>query len=324
MKLSVVIPVYNEQENIRPLIESLNKNLEGIDHEVIFVDDGSIDKTVDEILKRSNENTRVICFSRNFGQTSALAAGIEEAKGKYIATIDGDLQNDPSDIAMMLTKLEKDGLDVITGVRANRQDGLILRKIPSLVANWLIRAVTKVRVHDYGCTLKVFRADLAKKLDLYGELHRFIPILANIQGAKISEVRVKHHARQFGRSKYGIGRTLKVASDILLMFFFSKYRQKPMHLFGTIGIGMFAVGFIIESYLMLLKLAGQDIGHRPLFYIGILLLITSVQFITTGFIAELIMRTYFGAQNIKPYNISQRFSAGREITASPSKTRKAA
>jgi len=313
VNLSLVIPVYNEEENIRPLMESLAKNLDGIDHEVIFVDDGSSDHTVDEIIKRSGENVRVLVFSRNFGQTSALAAGIDAAKGEFIATLDGDLQNDPADIPMMLERLQKDNLDIVAGRRLNRRDGMILRKIPSKIANFLIRKVTKVKVHDYGCTLKIFRASLAKKLDLYGELHRFIPILGSIHGAKIAEMYVRHHPRKFGQSKYGIGRTLKVASDLLLMFFFVKYRQKPMHLFGMLGLGMFGGGFLIETWLLLEKIAGQSIANRPLFYIGILLIIMSIQFITTGFVAELIMRTYFGATSRKPYSIHKKYQAGREL-----------
>jgi len=313
VNLSLVIPVYNEEENIRPLMESLAKNLDGIDHEVIFVDDGSSDHTVDEIIKRSSENVRVLVFSRNFGQTSALAAGIDAAKGEFIATLDGDLQNDPADIPMMLERLQKDNLDIVAGRRLNRRDGMLLRKIPSKIANFLIRKVTKVKVHDYGCTLKIFRASLAKKLDLYGELHRFIPILGSIHGAKIAEMYVRHHPRKFGQSKYGIGRTLKVASDLLLMFFFVKYRQKPMHLFGMLGLGMFGGGFLIETWLLLEKIAGQSVANRPLFYIGILLIIMSIQFITTGFVAELIMRTYFGATSRKPYSIHKKYQAGREL-----------
>jgi len=310
INLSVVIPVYNEEENIRPLMESLAKNLAGFDHEVIFVDDGSTDHTVEEIIKRSQENTRILVFSRNFGQTSALAAGIDAARGEFIATLDGDLQNDPADIPSMLERLKKDNLDIIAGRRLQRRDGLMLRKIPSAIANFLIRKLTRVKVHDYGCTLKVFRASLAKKLDLYGELHRFIPILGSIHGAKIAEVYVRHHPRKFGVSKYGLGRTLKVASDLLLMFFFVKYRQKPMHLFGMLGLSMFGAGFLIAVYLLLEKLGGHDIANRPVFYIGILLIIMSMQFITTGFVAELIMRTYFGATSRKPYSIHKRYRGG--------------
>ncbi len=313
MNLSVVIPVYNERENIAPLLEAIAEALSSIEHEVIIVDDGSTDGTVDEVLKHSKPNTKLLVFARNFGQTSALAAGIETAEGECIATLDGDLQNDPSDIPLMLKKLEEEELDIVAGIRKNRQDGFVLRKLPSKIANFLIRYFTKVRVQDYGCTLKIFRASLAKQLDLYGELHRFIPILGSIYGAKIGEMEVKHHPRKFGTSKYGLGRTLRVLSDLLLMLFFTKYRQKPMHFFGTLGIGMFLIGSIIELYLLVLKISGENIGHRPLFYIGIFLIIMSVQFITVGFLSELMMRTYFESQNKKPYLIARRFREGKEV-----------
>ncbi len=313
MHLSVVVPVFNEKDNIKPMLEALKESLKGIKHEIIFVDDGSSDETPEliNIEAKNKPAIRLIQFSRNFGQTSAMAAGIDAAKGKFIATLDGDLQNDPSDIKMMLEKLEAEKLDIVAGIRANRKDGMYLRKIPSKIANWLIRKTTKVHISDYGCTLKVFRASIAKQLGLYGELHRFIPILGNMEGAKIAEVDVKHHARQFGESKYGIGRTFRVISDLMLMIFMSKYRQKPMHFFGTVGIFMFGMGGLIESYLLLLKIFGQDIGGRPLFYVGILLIITGLQLITTGFIAELVMRTYYGSQNKKPYNIKNSFSGGK-------------
>lgn len=313
MDLSVIIPVYNEKENIAPLMEAIGEALSSIEHEIILVDDGSTDGTVYEVLKHSKPNIKLLVFARNFGQTSALAAGIEAAEGEYIATLDGDLQNDPSDIPLMLKKLEQEKLDIVAGIRKNRQDGFVLRKLPSKIANFLIRYLTKVRVQDYGCTLKIFRASLAKQLDLYGELHRFIPILGSIYGAKIGEMEVKHHPRKFGVSKYGLGRTLRVLSDLLLMLFFTKYRQKPMHFFGTLGIGMFLIGSFIEFYLLILKISGENIGHRPLFYIGIFLIIMSVQFITVGFLSELMMRTYFESQNKKPYIIARKFKGDLEI-----------
>lgn len=304
MKLSVVVPVYNEEDNILPMLEALKTSLDGMDYEIVFVDDGSSDKTVDTILKNQTSNIRLVEFSRNFGQTSAIKAGIDEAKGKYIVTMDGDLQNDPADISKMLQVLEDENLDLVAGRRANRKDTGI-RKIPSKIANLIIRSTTGVHIRDYGCTLKLFKAEVAKELDLYGELHRFIPILASINGAKIKEIDVNHKPRQFGVSKYGLGRTLKVVSDLLLMLFFQKYRQKPMHLFGNLGVGFFLLGGAIEGYLLLLKIFGQDIGQRPLFYIGILCILAAIQFITTGFVAELIMRTYFESQNKKPYNIKK-------------------
>lgn len=303
MNLSVIVPVYNEEDNIFPLIEEIKSALKNYDHEVIFVDDGSSDETVKRIKTLKNGNIKLVQFTRNFGQTSAMSAGIEVAEGKYIAFLDGDLQNDPSDIPLMLQKLETEGLDMVAGKRAKRKDGLFLRKIPSKIANRLIFGVSKINVSDYGCTLKVMKSELAKSLDLYGELHRFIPILANLRGAKIAEMDVKHHPRKFGTSKYGISRTLKVASDLMLMAFFIKYRQKPMHLFGSLGLTAFGLGGLIESYLLILKMFGNDIGGRPLFFVGILLILSGIQLITTGFIAELQMRTYYKSSSSTPYRV---------------------
>ncbi len=305
MLLSIIIPVYNEKDNVQPLLSSLSNSLKGLEYEIILIDDGSSDGTPTEILNYNGKNINLIEFARNFGQTSAISAGIDAARGEFIATMDGDLQNDPLDIPIMLKKLQEENLDIIAGIRAKRQDGLYLRKIPSKIANWLIRKTTKVNISDYGCTLKVFRASVAKGIDLYGELHRFIPILASMEGARIAEVEVRHHARQFGKSKYGIGRTFRVLSDLMLMLFLLKYRQKPMHLFGTLGSYMLLSGSAIEFYLFVLKLFGESIGRRPLFYIGILLIITGIQLITTGFLSEILMRTYYESQGKKPYNIKK-------------------
>ncbi|MBN8530346.1 MAG: glycosyltransferase family 2 protein [Alphaproteobacteria bacterium] len=311
MKLSVVIPSYNEQDNIEPLMEALEAALRDINFEVVFVDDGSNDSTVDKILSYVDPRIRLIRFSRNFGQTSALAAGIAEAKGEYIATIDADLQNDPLDIPMMLEKLERENLDIVVGRRLRRQDGMILRKVPSILANGLIRFLTNVRVHDYGCTLKVFRSSVARQLGLYGELHRFIPVLSTIIGGRMAEVGVRHHPRRFGVSKYGIGRTFRVLSDLMLMWFFLKYRQKPMHLFGSLGFVLLALGSLIEGYLLVLKIMGESIAQRPLFYLGFMMILAAIQFITTGFLAELMMRSYFESQQKTPYTVAARYEGGR-------------
>lgn len=308
MQLSVVIPMMNEEDNVKPLFEAIKNALsEKFEYEVILVDDGSTDNTIPLMKEYADTHTNILIFNRNYGQSSAMQAGIDHAKGELIVTLDGDLQNDPSDIPMMVEKLKKENWDVVAGIRANRQDGMFLRKIPSKIANGLIRKLTGVYLHDYGCTLKVFRNKVAKNLGLYGELHRFIPVLAKLYGANITEVNVKHHARVHGASKYGIGRTTKVFSDLMLMVFFQKYGVKPMHLFGTMGIAAFGVGSIIEFYLLIVKLMGEDIGTRPLFMIGILLLIGGVQLITTGFIAEILMRTYYESQSKKPYVIKEIF-----------------
>ncbi|RUM45998.1 MAG: glycosyltransferase [Hydrogenimonas sp.] len=306
-KLSVVIPVMNEEDNIAPLFEAVRNALKDIDYELIMVDDGSSDDTVKRMKELADERTKIIIFNRNFGQTTAMAAGIEEAQGELIATLDGDLQNDPADIPMMIEKLETGGWDLVAGRRAKRQDGIFLRKIPSLIANAIIRKSTKVYLHDYGCTLKVFKRDVAKNLGLYGELHRFIPVLAKMYGARITEVDVRHHPRIHGQSKYGIGRTFRVMSDLLLMLFMQKYRTKPMHLFGSLGIPMLGTGLIIDLYMFILKLFGEHIGQRPLLTLGIFLTLSGIQLITTGFIAELIMRTYYESQNKKPYTIREIF-----------------
>jgi len=307
-KLSVVVPVMNEEDNIKPLFKELENALEGIDYELIFVDDGSKDKTIENIKLYANDRTKLVIFNRNYGQTTAMAAGFDVAEGELIAPIDGDLQNDPQDIPVMIKKLEDEGWDVVAGVRAKRQDGMFVRKSPSKSANWIIRKSTGVYLSDYGCTLKVFKKDVAKNLNLYGELHRFIPVLAEMYGAKMTQMPVRHHARVHGVSKYGIGRTFKVISDLLLMLFFQKYGTKPMHLFGTLGFGMFAIGAVIDFYLLLLKLFGQDIGSRPLLTLGVMLTLGGIQLITTGFLAEIMMRTYYESQNKKPYVIKEIFT----------------
>lgn len=306
-KISLVIPVMNEEESIKPLLEHVSKSLKGWDYEVVLVDDGSTDRTVAEIKAHSDATTRAVILNKNYGQTTAMAAGIDAASGDYIITLDGDLQNDPSDIPAMIEKLEAEDLDVVAGIRANRQDGMFLRKIPSQMANAMIRKLTGVYLHDYGCTLKVFRKDIAKNLGLYGELHRFIPVLAKLQGARLDEMPVKHHARQYGQSKYGLGRTFKVMSDLMLMVFFQKYFQRPIHLFGTVGLLTFGVGILINFYLLVIKILGHEIGGRPLLILGITLVLGGIQLITIGIVAELIVRTYYESQDKKTFRVKENF-----------------
>ena len=310
-RLSVVIPLMNEEDNIKPLFEAIRNALKDIDYELILVDDGSTDETVKRVKELADSKTKLLIFNRNFGQTTAMAAGIDEAEGELIVTLDGDLQNDPNDIPMMIEKLESEGWDVVAGRRANRQDDS-LRKIPSRIANWIIRKSTGVYIRDYGCTLKLFKRDVAKNLGLYGELHRYIPVLAKLYGAKITEVDVKHHPRIYGVSKYGIGRTFKVISDLMLMLFFQKYATRPMHLFGGVGFGMFFVGMIINFYLSVLKVFGESIGNRPLLIFGVMLTLGGIMLISTGFLAELVMRTYYESQNKKPYIIKEKFTGSSE------------
>ncbi len=302
-KLSVIICVFNEEQNIKPLNKWINEALTGLDYEIVYVDDGSTDSTLNEIKALNDEKVVLVELRKNFGQSSALYAGIEQAKGEFIVTMDGDLQNDPTDIPMMLEMAEAEEWDLIAGIRKNRQDGMFLRKIPSKIANKIIQSSTGVKIKDYGCTLKIFKSDLAKNIALYGELHRFIPVLASLEGAKISQVEVKHHAREFGKSKYGINRTFKVVADLLLMLFFKKYMQKPMHLFGGIGLVFSIIGLIINSYFLVLKIMGHDIWGKPMLLLGILLMIAGIQLITVGILADVLMRTYYESQNKRPYKI---------------------
>jgi len=313
-ELSVVITVMNEEDNIKPLLEAVHSALTGIDYEVILVDDGSTDQTKQQVLEYSDDRTTLVELRKNYGQSTAMTAGIDYSRGKYIALLDGDLQNDPTDIPAMLELLKKEDWDVVAGNRKNRKDGFILRKIPSRIANALIRRMTGVYIKDYGCTLKVFRREIAEELRLYGELHRFIPVLAKLQGARITQVDVKHHARIHGKSKYGINRTFKVMSDLVLMVFMRKYVQKPMHLFGPIGFASMGIGAAINIYLLILKIMGYDIWGKPLLILGLILLLGGIQFITIGIIADINTRTYFESQNKKTYNVRKVFHAKKEVS----------
>ncbi|MEI6946232.1 glycosyltransferase family 2 protein [Paraflavisolibacter sp. H34] len=303
IELSVVIPVMNEEENIQPLLEAVRSALHEFEYEIILVDDGSTDRTRKKVLEFSDERTVLVELRKNYGQSTAMTAGIDHARGAFIAMLDGDLQNDPTDIPFMLELLKREDWDVVAGNRKNRQDGVVLRKIPSKIANTLIRRMTGVYIKDYGCTLKVFRREIAEDLGLYGELHRFIPVLAKLQGARITQVDVKHHARRFGKSKYGINRTFKVMSDLVLMVFLRRYIQKPMHLFGTLGFTSFGLGLIINLYLLVLKLLGHDIWGKPILILGLIFLLGGIQLITLGILAEIAIRTYFESQNKKTYKV---------------------
>ena len=293
----------NEEENIQPLLEAVKTALDGIDYEVILVDDGSTDATRKKILQYGDDRTILVELRRNYGQSTAMTAGIDHSKGSYVALLDGDLQNDPTDIPSMLELLKNEDWDVVAGNRANRKDGMLLRKIPSQIANALIRRMTGVYIKDYGCTLKIFKREIAEDLGLYGELHRFIPVLAKLQGANITQVDVKHHHRKFGQSKYGINRTFKVMSDLVLMVFMRKYMQKPMHLFGTLGFISFGIGLLINFYLLIIKIMGQDIWGKPLMILGLILLLGGIQLITIGILAEVNVRTYYESQNKKRYQV---------------------
>lgn len=303
-QLSVVICVYNEELNIRPLSEQIINALEGFDYEAIFVDDGSTDRTREEIMAIDNNRFVLLELKKNYGQSSALQAGIDLAEGEHIVLLDGDLQNDPADIPMMLKMAIEGNWDMVAGVRANRRDGAFLRKIPSKIANYIIRESTGIKMKDLGCTLKVFTNEAAKSITIYGELHRFIPVLLALEGnTRITQVDVNHRAREFGKSKYNLSRTTKVMSDLMLMLFFKKYLQKPMHLFGGLGIITFGLGVLINIYLLILKFLGNDIWGKPIMMLGMLLLLGGIQFITIGIVAELQMRTYYESQNKKTYAV---------------------
>jgi glycosyltransferase involved in cell wall biosynthesis len=317
-ELSVVIPVMNEFENVEPMIRALGDALHGLDYEVVFVDDGSADGTQKEIIRCADENVKLVELRKNYGQSTAMTAGIDHASGKFIALLDGDLQNDPTDIPPMLEKLKAEDWDVVAGNRKNRKDGALFRKMPSKIANAVIRRLTGVYIKDYGCTLKIFRREIAEELGLYGEMHRFIPVLAAMQGARMTQVDVKHHPRQHGKSKYGITRTFRVMADLITMVFFTKYIQKPMHLFGTIGFIAFGLGVIINLYLLVLKILGHDIWGKPLLILGLILLLGGIQFITIGILAEVNIRTYFESQNKKTYTVRRVFNGKQQTLAQPS------
>lgn len=308
-KVSFVVPIFNEKESIEPLVMAITTAMESSPHsyEIILVNDGSSDGTWSEIIRvsRDYKNLLGIDLATNYGQSSALSAGIDQAGGELIVLMDGDLQNDPADVPMMLDTLKEKDCDVVSGERINRKDSAISRRFPSRIANFFIRMITGVKLRDYGCALRVFRSDIARNLGLYGELHRFIPVLAVLQGARMEQVPVRHHRRKFGKSNYGMGRTFRVVSDLLLMVFFKRYRDRPIHLFGTLGIITFGAGAIIDLYFLVLKLLGNDIWGKPLLLLGFLLTIGGIQIITIGIFSEILMRTYYESQHKKPYRVKR-------------------
>ena len=305
MDLSIVIPIYNEVDNLRPLCQRVHAVLAPLDwsYELILIDDGSRDGSSELLaeLHAEDDTLKVLRFRRNFGQTAALAAGFEYAHGDVIVSLDGDLQNDPVDIPRLLAKLDE-GYDLVNGWRMNRQDPFLSRRLPSQIANKIISLTTRVKLHDYGCTLKAFRRDVAKGLKLYGEMHRFIPALAGDMGARIAELPVTHHARKHGTSKYGLARTLWVVLDLLTVKFMSSYATRPSHLFGFLGLIAVLVGGGITTVLGIQRLLFDvQLANRPILLLGILLLVTGVQLLTTGLIAELLSRTYHESQEKPVY-----------------------
>ncbi|MGL4620122.1 glycosyltransferase family 2 protein [Chroococcidiopsis sp.] len=309
LDVSVVVPVYNEVESIPHLLEAIASTVKasGLTYDIICVDDGSKDGSADFLKQQATERTdlKAILLRRNYGQTAAMAAGFKYATGKAIVTLDADLQNDPADIPALLAKLDA-GYDLVSGWRKQRQDAALTRLLPSKIANKLIGMTTGVKLHDYGCSLKAYRSELVADMNLYGELHRFLPALAFIEGARIGEMPVRHHARRFGRSKYGLWRTFRVLMDLLTISFMKKFLTRPMHVFGLFGLLSLVLGTAIGLYLTFLKLGlGQSIGNRPLLILSVLLFITGVQLFCFGLLAELLMRTYHESQGRPIYRVRE-------------------
>jgi len=307
--ISVVVPVYNEEDNIPELVDRVAAALAPREFELIVIDDGSRDGSAAalERLAESRAWLRPLYLIRNYGQSAALQAGFDAARGDIVVTLDGDLQNDPADIPGLVQMLEtQPDIDVISGWRKDRQDRTVSRKIPSKIANFVISRVTGVKLHDYGCALKLYRAQVIRDLKVYGELHRFIPALAADVGAKIVEVPVRHHARARGVSKYGIDRTFRVILDLMWVKFLMRFLHRPLQAFGGLGLGMLSLGFLILAYLTVEKLAfGHDIGGRPLLMLGVLLALIGVQLLATGLLGELLTRIYHEPQGRPQYLLRQ-------------------
>ncbi len=306
-EISIVIPVYNERESLPLLHSALRAALDGLGRsfEIIYVDDGSSDGSFEALaeLAGGEREVKVIRFARNFGQTAAMAAGFKHARGKIIIPIDADLQNDPADIPLLLAELEK-GYDVVSCWRRNRQDPLLTRKIPSLLANRLISLVSGVKLHDYGCTLKAYRREVLEGITLYGEMHRFIPIYAAWAGARVSEIPVRHHPRRYGRSNYNLTRTFKVLMDLITVKFLTSFSTKPMYFFGGAGSLLCAAGTLVAGAVLIEKYLYEVKAHRnPLLLLAVFLFMMGIQFILMGVVAELIIRTYYAAQKREPYVI---------------------
>lgn len=317
VELSLVVPIFNEEESVGPLIARVREAMTAYDcpWELILVDDGSTDATLANArlsVGQPGLDLKIIALQRNFGQTAAMQAGINQAAGRLIATLDGDLQNDPKDIPQMVSELERRELDLLVGWRKNRQDGLVLRKIPSWIANRLIGRITGVRLHDYGCSLKIYRASIIKQVQLMGEMHRFIPawVAGVVPSSRIGEMPVTHHAREHGASKYGISRTFRVILDLLSVMFFMRFKARPGHFFGSLGLGLGAISAIILAYLGFDKfILGNDIGTRPLFLIGVMLFLSSVQMITTGILAEMMARVYYRDDSTLSYIVREVYGS---------------
>ena len=310
--VSVVIPVYNEAENIPRLNSSLMAVLHkmGKPFEIIYVDDCSSDETFTLIKKicSQHETIRAVRLRRNFGQSAAMSAGFDIARGEIIVAMDGDMQNDPADIPALLSKLEE-GYDVVNGWRKDRKDRLLSRRIPSIIANWVIGRTTGVRLHDYGCSLKAYKSEVIKNVPLYGGLHRFIPALASIYGARITEMTVNHHARLYGKSKYTLSRAFRVLIDLISVIFLKFFLDRPLHIFGWSGISLLMAGTVIDGYLAFQKIFyGASLANRPLLLFGTLLILAGLQLFSMGILAEIQVRTYYESQGKPIYSVRERLN----------------
>lgn len=317
-RYSIVLPVYNEEDSVLPLVEAITRAMEGPGrdpYEIVFVDDGSTDRSAELIrgLSEKSPGIRLIRFRKNFGQAAAIAAGFEHSRGEIVITMDADLQNDPGDIPRMLETLAR-GYDVVCGWRKDRQDRALSRKVPSKIANWLIRRMTGVTVHDYGCTLKAFRKEVIRKLPLYGGLHRFIPALTADYGARITEMVVTHHPRKFGESKYNIMRTFPVLMDLMFVFFMMRFSRRPFYLFGGAGLLLMGLGGAILAYLVGLKIfLNMSIGGRPLLLLGAIFLVGGIQLFSLGFLTGLLFKFHVETRDEATYSILETVESGRRI-----------
>ena len=316
LDLSVVVPLYNEEESLPYLVQQLTDALRpsGERFELVLVNDGSSDRTA-EVLEQLSHNVPelvAVLLRKNYGQTAAMAAGFDVAQGDVIVSLDGDLQNDPADIPMLLAKL-REGYDLVSGWRHQRQDAALQRKLPSRIANRLIGRVTGVKLHDYGCSLKAYRREVLSDMRLYGELHRFLPALAFIEGARITEVKVNHRARQYGSSKYGIDRTFRVLMDLLTVWFMKRFLTRPMYVFGFGGLIAMFGSLLASTYLLVVKLMGGDIGNRPLLTLAVVLGLAGIQLFCFGLLGELLIRTYHESQGRPIYRIRETLRGGRTV-----------
>jgi glycosyltransferase involved in cell wall biosynthesis len=316
LDLSVVVPLYNEEESLPYLLQQLTDALRpsGERFELVLVNDGSSDRTAEVLEQLSHEVPELVAvlLRKNYGQTAAMAAGFDVAQGDVIVSLDGDLQNDPADIPMLLAKL-REGYDLVSGWRHQRQDAALQRKLPSRIANRLIGRVTGVKLHDYGCSLKAYRREVLSDMRLYGELHRFLPALAFIEGARITEVKVNHRARQYGSSKYGIDRTFRVLMDLLTVWFMKRFLTRPMYVFGFGGLIAMFGSLLASTYLLAVKLMGGDIGNRPLLTLAVVLGIAGIQLFCFGLLGELLIRTYHESQGRPIYRIRETLRGGRTV-----------